>query len=60
MKMPLTAGLIKKISLYNMSYFPEPYSLNKNKIKAELDLSYYPTQSNFKGATGIDTLRRVT
>ena len=47
--MPLTAGLIKKISLYNMSYFPEPYSLNKNKIKAELDLSYYATQSNFKG-----------
>ena len=45
---PLTVGLLKKISLYKMSYFPKPYSQNKNKIKVELDLSHYATQSDFK------------
>ena len=25
-------GLIKKILLYKMSYFPEPYTRSKNKI----------------------------
>ena len=38
-----------------MSYFPEPFSQNKNKIKIELDLSNYATKSHLKGATGIDT-----
>ena len=28
----LTVGLIKRISLYQMSYFPEPYTHNQNKI----------------------------
>ena len=40
----LTAGWIKKILLYEMSYFPEPYSHSKNKIKIELDLSNYATK----------------
>ena len=31
-----------------MSYFPEPYSHNKNKIKTELDLSNYATKSSLK------------
>ena len=29
----LAVGLIKKISLYKMSYFPEPRTLNKNLVK---------------------------
>ena len=37
MIIPLTVGLIKKISLYKMSYFPEPYTRGKNKI-IRLDL----------------------
>ena len=34
---------------------PEPYSLTKNKIKAELDLSNYVTKYDLKNAT--DTKR---
>ena len=33
----LTVGLIKKISLYKMSYFPEPNTHSKSKIEVELD-----------------------
>ena len=32
----LTAELIKKISLCEMSYFLEPYTHSKSKIKVEL------------------------
>ena len=35
----LIVVLIKKILLYKMSYFPEPYNHIKNKIKVELDFS---------------------
>ena len=38
MIIPLKVELIKKISLYKVSYFPELYSHNKNKINIELDL----------------------
>ena len=38
-----------------MSYFPEPCSDNKNKIKLKLDLSNYATKSDLKGVPGIDT-----
>ena len=37
-------GLTKKILLYKMFYFPEPYTRSKNKIKAELDLSNHVTK----------------
>ena len=40
MAISLTVGLIKKILLYKMSYFTEPYT-SKNKIEVELDLSNY-------------------
>ena len=43
-----TVGLIKKIWLNKMSYFPEPHILSKNKIENELDLSNYATKSNLK------------
>ena len=33
----LIVGLVKKILIYIMNYFPELYSYNKNKIKVELD-----------------------
>ena len=48
-------GLIKKIYLNKMSYFPEPYTPSKNKRKGGSDLSNYGTKSDLKGATGIDT-----
>ena len=53
----LTVGFIKKILLYKMSYFPEPYTRRKSKIKVELDLSNYATKSNLKNATGVDKLK---
>ena len=31
-----------------MSYFPQPYSRNKSKIKVELDFSNYAAKSNLK------------
>ena len=45
---------IKKIFLYKISYFPEPYIHSKSKIKVELDLSNYTTKSDLKSATGVD------
>ena len=51
----LTVGLMKKISLHRMSYFPDPYTHSKNKIKVELDLSNYPTKSHLKNAIDGDT-----
>ena len=50
----LIVGLIKKISLYEMSYFPGSFTHNKNKIKIELDLSNYATKYVLKNATGIN------
>ena len=44
--------LIKKISLYKMSYFPEPYTRTKKK-KVELGLSKYAIKSDWKSATDI-------
>ena len=43
-----TVGLIKKIWLNKMSYYPEPHILSKTKIENELDLSNYATKSNLK------------
>ena len=51
----LIVGLIKKILLYKMSFFPEPYTRSKNKIKTELDFSDYATKSDLKNAIGVDT-----
>ena len=51
----LIVGLIKKILLYKMSFFPEPYTRSKNKIKIELDFSDYATKSDLKNAIGVDT-----
>ena len=42
----LIVWLIKKTLLYKMSYFPEPHSDNKNKIKVELNFSNYVTKSD--------------
>ena len=50
----LIAGLIKKISLYEISYLPELYSHTKNQIKIELNLSGYATNADLKSTTGID------
>ena len=47
----LTVGLIKRISLYQMSqYFPEPYECSGGNVNLELDLS----KGNIKGVTGVD------
>ena len=40
-----------------MSYFPESYSHNKNKIKVELGLYNYATISDLKEATYINTAK---
>ena len=45
----------KNILLYEMSYFPELYIYNKNKIKFELNLSNYATKYDLKRETGVDT-----
>ena len=41
----LTVGLIKKILLYKISYFPEQHTHSKNKIEVENDLGNYTTIS---------------
>ena len=38
-----------------MCCFPEPYTRSGNKINLELDFSSYPTKSELKDATGVDT-----
>ena len=52
----LIVGLIKKISLYKMSYFPEPYTHRKSKITVKLDQSNYATKSDLKNVAGVHTL----
>ena len=44
----LRVGLIKNIFLYIMSCFPAPYIRSKNKMKVELDLFNYATNSDLK------------
>ena len=51
----LIARHVKKISLYEMSYYPKQYSQGRSKTKVELDLDNYEAKSGLKGATGIDT-----
>ena len=41
-------GLMKKISLYKMSFYPEPYNRNRKKTNVVLDLSNYATKSGLK------------
>ena len=53
MIIPLTVGLIKKVLLHKVSYFPELYSNSKNKTKVELGLSNYAIKSDLKSAMGI-------
>ena len=53
MLIQLIVGLIKKISLYKMSYFLEPYA-HRKKIKFRLELSNYATKSDLKRATYVD------
>ena len=48
-------GLIKKISLYKMSYFLDAHICSKNSIKVELDLSNYAIKSDLKNVAGVDT-----
>ena len=54
MRIVLTVGLMKKISLYKMSYFPEPYTRSKSKIKLELHLHNSAIKSDLKNAAGVD------
>ena len=51
----LTSELIKKISLYKMSYFPDPYTNSKIKTEIELDFSNYATRSDLKNTAGAVT-----
>ena len=49
----LIVGLIKKILLCKISYFPEP-AHNKNETKVELDLPNCAKKSDLKNATASD------
>ena len=51
----LVVGLIKRILLCKMSYFPELHTHSKNKIKVYLNLSSYTTKSDLQNVTGIGT-----
>ena len=37
-----------------MSYFPEPYTRSKNKIKVDLDLSNNSTKDDLKNVIGVE------
>ena len=50
----LMTGYRRKISLYRMSFYPEPDS-DRNKIKVELNLYNYETKSKVKEAAGFET-----
>ena len=50
----LRTGKIK-ISVYNRTYYTEPYNYGRNKIKVELDLSNNAGQSCIKIVTDVDT-----
>ena len=52
----ITVGLIKKVSIYKTSYFPEPHTHSKNKIKVE-NLTNYATKCDFKSETGVNTAK---
>ena len=49
-----TVRLIKRILLYKMSYFPEPYAHSQNKITVELYLSNSAAEFDLKSATSVD------
>ena len=53
----LIAGLIRKISLYKLSYFPKPYTHSKHKMKFALDFYNYAPKSDWKSTTGFDTTK---
>ena len=46
---------MKKILLYKMSQFSEPYEHSGKKIKIDLHLLDYVTKSDFKNAAGVDS-----
>ena len=51
----LVIRLTKKILLYKkVTYFLEPYTCSKNKIKFELELLKYATKDGLKYTTGLD------
>ena len=52
----LAVGFMKKVQLYKISYFAEPF-IGKYKMEVELDLSNYATKSDIKNATEDDTLQ---
>ena len=43
------------ITLWEISYYPEPDSHSRNNIKFEIDLSNYATNSEVLKAAGVDT-----
>ena len=50
----LNSWIDKKILLYKISYFPEPYTSSKNKIEVELDLASYAAKSDLKNKANVD------
>ena len=50
----LIAGLIRNISLYKKSYYPEPDSHCRNKTKVKLYFSCYARKSKISKTTCVD------
>ena len=46
---------MKKILLYKMSQFSEPYDHSGKKIKIDLNLLDYGTKLDLKNAAGVDS-----
>ena len=55
----LIVGLIKIISLYKMTHFPEPFDYTFKKLSLELNLVSYATKSALKKKTGINAWKFV-
>ena len=49
----LIGGLKKKVSLYELSQFPEQFHYTLNKITVELNLANYVRKLDLKISTGV-------
>ena len=55
MKICLIVWFIYKISIYKLSFYLKPDSCDRNKIKAQLDLSNYAIKSDVRNAKSVNT-----
>ena len=53
----LIVGLIKRLCIKRIQYFPKPYELFGGDINVKVDLYNYATKLDLKNATRIDKLK---